>query len=67
MIYTEEQLQRWWDGLAEARRQEILQTMVERAPDERFCEFAQSLRRQWEVKQHLTPKQLNAVRKWCRD
>lgn len=66
MHHTDAELKRWWDGLAEAARQEILQTMVECAKDEIFCEFAMSIRRQWDLRKSLTPRQLASVKKWER-
>lgn len=66
MIYTEEELRRWWAGLAEARRQEILQTMVQRAPSPEFSEFAMSLRRRWDSAGDLSYKQLTSIKKWDR-
>lgn len=66
MMHTEAEIKQWWSGLAESRRQEILQAMVERAPSEGFCEFAQSLRRQWDEQQSLTPIQLERIKRWDR-
>lgn len=66
MNYTDVELKRWWDGLAEAARQELLQKMVENAKDEIFCEFAMSLRSQWDLRKSLSPRQLAAIKKWER-
>lgn len=71
VIYTDEEMWLWWSGLSEARRQEILQTMIERAPSAEFSEFAQSMRRQHDAymdnkRPRLSTKQLVSIRKWDR-
>lgn len=66
MIYSDEELKRWWAGLAESARQEVLQRMVQEAGSAEFSEFAMSLRRHWDERQFLTPRQLKAIRKWER-
>lgn len=64
MIYSDEENQRWWSGLSEYRRTELLQTMIEKSNSNGFVEFCESLLDQLEEGHNLSSKQIAVVRKW---
>jgi hypothetical protein len=61
MIYSDEELKRWWHGLSETRRVEILARMVDKMDNP---DFALSLSNQYAMRLSFTPKQLASIRKW---
>lgn len=64
MIYTDEELRRWWQGLSKQAQLETLQLMLDRMEN---SDFALSLIEQYRGGRALSPKQLAIVRKWYRD
>jgi hypothetical protein len=63
MIYSNEELLRWWKGLAKSAQLDLLARMVDRMSDPTF---ALSLVAQYERGKDFTPNQLAAIRKWDR-
>jgi len=66
MIYSDDELRRWWGLLSKMRINEIFETMIEKAWSEGAQKFAESLKEQWESGRQLSPKQLQSIRKWDR-
>lgn len=63
MIYSDEELKRWWAGLGERGRLDVLATMIEKME---HSDFALSLASQYEQRRReLSPKQIAAIRKWA--
>ena len=63
MIYSDGELRRWWAEKSKLEKAELLGLMIEKSSSPNF---ALSLSRQVESGAELTPKQLQAVRKWER-
>lgn len=61
MIYTDEELRRWWAGLSKRDQIELLATMTVKME---YSAFAQSLSLQYSKGREFSPKQLAAIRKW---
>lgn len=62
MIYTDEQLKRWWSGLSKQDQREILGTMCDKMAHK---DFALSLSRQYQQGKEFSPSQLHHIRKWA--
>jgi hypothetical protein len=64
VIYTSEELKRWWDALSRTRQREIFDTMVDKAWTEGSRKFAESLMRQWDLGVELSYRQLLCLKRW---
>ncbi len=68
MIYSDEELKKWWADLAQSTKSDLIATMVDKMS---HSEFALSLANQYAdhargVGCPFSPKQLAAIRKWQR-
>ena len=65
MIYSDEELKKWWQGLSVTDQRMTLQLMLEKATGPSFKNFAESLKDQWAKGiRPFTPGQLASIRKW---
>lgn len=66
ILYTDEELTRWWTGLAESERQEIFER-IEKYYEERHSttpNFVETIRNEWATKKRLHARQISTLRRW---
>lgn len=64
MIYSYDELLRWWHGLAKTTQVEIFQRMIVKSESDSFRELAMSLRDQWTRGKQMSERQLAILKKW---
>lgn len=64
MLYSDEELKRWWAGLSKQAQLELLAVMLDKM---NHSDFAMSLASQYSRGFSFSPKQLAVIRKWYRD
>ncbi len=63
MLYTDDELRRWWEKLSKIEQRDTLEVMVEKMTG---SQMAKNFLDQYERGHPFSPKQLGAIRKWAR-